>query len=139
MTVSSMTPTTKRMEVLDFVDYMQIGNAVAVPKGNPRGDQRSARISAVRRSALLTGSYQLTVERARLRRGLHRSRQGTDPAQRVPGHAAGHLRPYQRTVGRRAGGLAHPELRRHPEPPDRDRRGVRRHACRVGVPKDSAW
>ena len=25
------------MQVLDFVDYMQIGNAVAVAKGNPLG------------------------------------------------------------------------------------------------------
>lgn len=60
MTVSSMTPTTKRMEVLDFVDYMQMGNSIAVATGNPQGirDQHSL---CGRRVGLLTGSYQLTV------------------------------------------------------------------------------
>jgi polar amino acid transport system substrate-binding protein len=60
LTVSSMTPTTKRMEVLDFVDYMQIGNSIAVPEGNPLGisDQQAL---CGKKVGLLTGSYQLTV------------------------------------------------------------------------------
>jgi polar amino acid transport system substrate-binding protein len=60
MTVSSMTPTAKRMEVLDFVDYMQMGNSIAVATGNPQGisDQHSL---CGRKVGLLTGSYQLTV------------------------------------------------------------------------------
>jgi len=60
MTVSSMTPTAKRMQVLDFVDYMQMGNSIAVAQGNPRGikDQKSLCGGKV---GLLTGSYQLTV------------------------------------------------------------------------------
>ncbi|WP_104045949.1 ABC transporter substrate-binding protein [Arthrobacter sp. ZGTC412] len=60
MTVSSMTPTTKRMEVLDFVDYMQMGNSIAVGTGNPAGikDQHSL---CGKKVGLLTGSYQLTV------------------------------------------------------------------------------
>lgn len=60
MTVSSMTPTTKRMEVLDFVDYMQIGNAIAVPKGNPQGIKDQHALCG-KKVGLLTGSYQLTV------------------------------------------------------------------------------
>jgi len=60
MTVSSMTPTTKRMEVLDFVDYMQIGNAIAVPKGNPGGIKDEHALCG-KKVGLLTGSYQLTV------------------------------------------------------------------------------
>ena len=35
MTVSSMTPTDKRIAVIDFVDYLQVGNAIAVAKGEP--------------------------------------------------------------------------------------------------------
>ena len=66
MTVSSMTPTTKRMEVLDFVDYMQMGNSIAVPKGNPQGISEKHPCAA-RRSAFLTGSYQLTGQRPRRR------------------------------------------------------------------------
>ena len=60
MTVSSMTPTEKRMEVLDFVDYMQMGNSIAVAKGNPHGitDQHAL---CGKKLGLLTGSYQLTV------------------------------------------------------------------------------
>lgn len=58
MTVSSMTPTEKRMEVLDFVDYMQVGTSIAVPKGNPmKLDQGSL---CGKKVAVLTGSYQLT-------------------------------------------------------------------------------
>lgn len=60
MTVSSMTPTAKRMEVLDFVDYMQIGNAIAVPKGNP-GQIKDENALCGKKVGLLTGSYQLTV------------------------------------------------------------------------------
>lgn len=59
MTVSSMTPTEERIQVLDFVDYMQIGNALAVPAGNPLGlDEASLCGHTV---GVLTGSYQLTV------------------------------------------------------------------------------
>lgn len=60
MTVSSMTPTEKRMEVLDFVDYMQIGSAIAVPKGNPAGIKDQNALCGMK-VGLLTGSYQLTV------------------------------------------------------------------------------
>ncbi|MEO3940633.1 transporter substrate-binding domain-containing protein [Paenarthrobacter nicotinovorans] len=60
MTVSSMTPTEKRMEVLDFVDYMQIGSAIAVPKGNPAGIKDQNALCG-KKVGLLTGSYQLTV------------------------------------------------------------------------------
>ena len=59
LTVSSMTPTTERMKVLDFVDYLQIGSSVAVPKGNPlKLDENSL---CGKRVGVLTGSYQLTV------------------------------------------------------------------------------
>jgi polar amino acid transport system substrate-binding protein len=60
MTVSSMTPTAKRMEVLDFVDYMQMGNSIAVPGGNPLRISHEASLCG-RKVGLLTGSYQLTV------------------------------------------------------------------------------
>jgi polar amino acid transport system substrate-binding protein len=60
MTVSSMTPTTKRMEVLDFVDYMQMGNSIAVPTGNPLGVSSEASLCG-KKVGLLTGSYQLAV------------------------------------------------------------------------------
>ncbi|GAA3272247.1 ABC transporter substrate-binding protein [Paenarthrobacter aurescens] len=60
MTVSSMTPTEKRMEVLDFVDYLQVGNAIAVPKGNPAGIKDENALCG-KKVGLLTGSYQLTV------------------------------------------------------------------------------
>ena len=59
MTVSSMTPTTKRLAVLDFVDYMQFGNGIAVAKGNPL--QLDENTLCGRKVAFLTGSYQLTV------------------------------------------------------------------------------
>lgn len=59
LTVSSMTPTTERMKVLDFVDYLQLGSSVAVPKGNPlKLDENSL---CGKRVGVLTGSYQLTV------------------------------------------------------------------------------
>jgi polar amino acid transport system substrate-binding protein len=61
MTVSSMTPTTKRMKVLDFVDYMQVGGGVAVPKGNPAGIKDQHALCG-KKVGLLTGSYQLTVD-----------------------------------------------------------------------------
>ena len=59
MTVFSMTPTTTRLEVLDFVDYMQVGNAIAVPKGNALQLDENALCG--RKVAFLIGSYQLTV------------------------------------------------------------------------------
>lgn len=60
MTVSSMTPTTQRMQVLDFVDYLQMGNSIAVPKGNPLGINNQDALCG-KRVGLLTGSYQLTA------------------------------------------------------------------------------
>ena len=60
MTVSSMTPTTERMKVLDFVDYLQMGTAIAVPKGNPMGIAKYQDLCG-KKVGLLTGSYQLTV------------------------------------------------------------------------------
>lgn len=60
MTVSSMTPTAKRMEVLDFVDYMQMGNSIAVPSGNPLGISSEGSLCG-KKVGLLTGSYQLAV------------------------------------------------------------------------------
>ena len=58
MTVSSMTPTDKRIAVIDFVDYMQIGNAIVVAKGRPRLTQEAL---CGRRVGVLIGSYQLTT------------------------------------------------------------------------------
>ncbi len=58
MTVSSMTPTDKRIAVIDFVDYMQIGNAIVVAKGQPRLTQEAL---CGRRVGVLIGSYQLTT------------------------------------------------------------------------------
>lgn len=58
MTVSSMTPTEKRIAVLDFVDYMQIGNAIAVAKGSPRMTRETL---CGKRVGVLIGSYQLTT------------------------------------------------------------------------------
>ena len=60
MTVSSMTPTTERMKVLDFVDYMAMGNSIAVAKGNPTGITKYQDLCG-KKVGLLTGSYQLTV------------------------------------------------------------------------------
>ncbi|WP_321936311.1 transporter substrate-binding domain-containing protein [Paraburkholderia sp. J8-2] len=60
MSVASMTPTTERMKVLDFVDYMAIGEDIVVPKGNPLGLNQHNLCG--KKVALLTGSYQLTVE-----------------------------------------------------------------------------
>lgn len=59
LTVSSMTPTEERMEQLDFVDYVQMGSALAVPTGNPRGISFDTLCG--RRVAVLKGSYQLTA------------------------------------------------------------------------------
>lgn len=58
MTVSSMTPTDKRIAVIDFVDYMQVGNAIVVAKGQPRLTQEAL---CGRRVGVLIGSYQLTT------------------------------------------------------------------------------
>lgn len=60
MTVSSMTPTEKRMEVLDFVDYIAMGSSVAVAKGNPQ-DITDQNALCGQNVGLLTGSYQLTA------------------------------------------------------------------------------
>lgn len=58
MTVSSMTPTDKRIAVIDFVDYMQVGTAIAVAKGAPRLTREEL---CGRRIGVLIGSYQLTT------------------------------------------------------------------------------
>ena len=58
MTVSSMTPTDKRIAVIDFVDYMQVGNAIAVAKGKPPLTQDTL---CGKRVGVLIGSYQLTT------------------------------------------------------------------------------
>ena len=60
MTVASMTPTEERMEALDFVEYVNMGSALVVPKGNP--DQVDFDALCGARVAVLTGSYQLTVK-----------------------------------------------------------------------------
>lgn len=59
LTVSSMTPTEERMEQLDFVDYVQMGSALAVPAGNPQ--ELSFDGLCGKRVAVLKGSYQLTA------------------------------------------------------------------------------
>jgi len=59
LTVSSMTPTEERMEQLDFVDYVQMGSALAVPAGNPQKLAFDGLCG--KRVAVLKGSYQLTV------------------------------------------------------------------------------
>jgi polar amino acid transport system substrate-binding protein len=59
MTVSSMTPTDARMVKLDFVDYIQFGSSLAVPKGNPKSLGFDTLCG--QRVAVLTGSYQLTT------------------------------------------------------------------------------
>lgn len=59
LTVSSMTPTEERMQQLDFVDYVQMGSALAVPVGNPQGIGFEGLCG--KRVAVLKGSYQLTV------------------------------------------------------------------------------
>lgn len=60
MTVSSMTPTSERMKVLDFVDYMAMGTSIAVGQGNPSNITKYQDLCG-KKVGLLTGSYQLTV------------------------------------------------------------------------------
>ena len=60
MTVSSMTPTAERMKVLNFVDYLSIGNSIAVAKGNPVGVKDEHGLCG-KRVGFLTASYQLTT------------------------------------------------------------------------------
>lgn len=59
MTVSSMSPTEERIESLDFVDYMNMGSALAVAQGNPQ--KLDFDTLCGKRVAVLTGSYQLKV------------------------------------------------------------------------------
>jgi polar amino acid transport system substrate-binding protein len=59
LTVSSMTPTKERMKQLDFVDYVQMGSALAVPSGNPAHIDFDTLCG--KKVAVLKGSYQLTV------------------------------------------------------------------------------
>lgn len=77
MTVSSMTPTTERMKVLDFVDYMQVGSTVAVLKGNPQHLTQASLCGT--KVGLLTGSYQLTVDIPNFEKAC--SSDGKDPIQ----------------------------------------------------------
>jgi polar amino acid transport system substrate-binding protein len=58
MTVSSMTPTDKRIAVIDFVDYLQVGNAIVVAKGAPALTPDTL---CGKRVGVLIGSYQLTT------------------------------------------------------------------------------
>jgi polar amino acid transport system substrate-binding protein len=58
ITVSSMTPTEKRIGVIDFVDYMQLGSAVAVARGATRLSHETLCGKGV---GVLIGSYQLTT------------------------------------------------------------------------------
>lgn len=58
MTVSSMTPTEKRIAVIDFVDYMQFGTAVAVARGTRELTHKDL---CGKRVGVLIGSYQLTT------------------------------------------------------------------------------
>src|SRR6185503_991063 len=58
LTVSSMTPTDKRIAVLDFIDYLQVGNAIVVAKGAPPMTQDTL---CGKRVGVLIGSYQLTT------------------------------------------------------------------------------
>lgn len=58
MTVSSMTPTDKRIAVVDFVDYMQFGTAIAVARG---AHQLTHEDLCGKRVGVLIGSYQLTT------------------------------------------------------------------------------
>lgn len=60
MTVSSMSPTEERMEALDFVEYVNMGSALVVPKGNPETVDFDSLCG--KRVAVLTGSYQLTAK-----------------------------------------------------------------------------
>ncbi|MFY0751011.1 ABC transporter substrate-binding protein [Pseudomonas sp. NFX5] len=60
MAVASMTPTAARMKVLDFVDYLLVGEDIVVPKGNPQAINHTTLCG--KRVAVLTGGYQLTVE-----------------------------------------------------------------------------
>ncbi|MEB4614225.1 transporter substrate-binding domain-containing protein [Leucobacter sp. M11] len=59
MTVASMSVTEERMETLDFVDYIQMGSAIATPSGNPEKIQLKDLCGE--RVGMLTGSYQLTA------------------------------------------------------------------------------
>lgn len=51
--------TAERLKVLDFVDYMQIGSSVAVPRSNPLKLDHDSLCG--KRVGVLTGSYQLKV------------------------------------------------------------------------------
>ncbi|RGE15852.1 transporter substrate-binding domain-containing protein [Leucobacter sp. wl10] len=57
--VASMTPTKERMETLDFVEYINMGSALAVPVGNPK--EIGPETLCGQRVGALIGSYQLRV------------------------------------------------------------------------------
>ncbi|MCB1273582.1 MAG: transporter substrate-binding domain-containing protein [Leucobacter sp.] len=59
LTVSSMTPTEERMQVLDFVEYLAMGDGLVVQSGNPQ--QLGFDQLCGKKVGVLTGSYQLTV------------------------------------------------------------------------------
>lgn len=54
-----MTPTEERMKVLDFVEYVKMGNALLTKNDNPQKIDYTNLCG--KRVAVLTGSYQLTV------------------------------------------------------------------------------
>ncbi|MFD5600063.1 transporter substrate-binding domain-containing protein [Leucobacter sp. NPDC058333] len=60
MTVSSMTPTEDRMKALDFVEYVDMGSALVVKSGAKDSVDFDALCG--KKIAVLTGSYQLTVQ-----------------------------------------------------------------------------
>ncbi|GAA3675399.1 ABC transporter substrate-binding protein [Arthrobacter ginkgonis] len=59
MTVSSMAVSKERLAALDFVDYVKMGSALAVPAGNP--GKLSITDLCGKKVAALTGSYQVTA------------------------------------------------------------------------------
>lgn len=54
--VTQMSPSTERMEVLDFVDYFQSGSAIGVMPGNPQGLEVNTLCG--KRVGVLKGSFQ---------------------------------------------------------------------------------
>ena len=127
MTVSSMTPTDKRIAVIDFVDYMQIGNAIVVAKGQPRLTQEAL---CGRRVGVLIGSYQLTTNIPDYDQKCVAAGRPADRCGPVSRHAAGDLRLDQRTTGRRTGGFADPRIRRNTGSRRRDLGELRLHTRR---------
>lgn len=132
LTVSSMTPTEERMQQLDFVDYVQMGSALAVPAGNPDGITFDGLCG--KRIAVLKGSYQLAVNVPTINDGCA-----------AAGRPAPEVMQFQDTtqaVGSTLAGRTDvvyadspiPGLRGAAEPPDR---GDRREGRRPGRRRDA--